>query len=321
MRLSVRLLLISLAVPAVLGNGTCLAQSYPAKSIRIVTSEPGGGNDFGARVIAQGLSELLDRQVVVDNRGGAGGAIAMEAVARAAPDGYTLLFYGSSIWTLPLMRKVSFDPVTDFAPISLTTTSPNILVIHPSIAVKTIKDLIALALARPGQLSYASGGSGSSTHLAAALFTAMAGVNILHVPYKGNVPAFTDLISGQVQMMFNTASAGSPYVKSGRLIGLAVTSLVPSALFPGLPVMAATVPGYEAVTPYGVLAPARTPEAIIKRLNEEIVRLMARPDVKEKFFSVGVETVGSTPEQFAATMKTDMAKLAKVIKDAGIKGD
>ena len=149
----------------------------------------------------------------------------------------------------------------------------------------------------------------------------MAGVNILHVPYKGNVPAFTDLISGQVQMMFNTASAGSPYVKSGRLRGLAVTSLVPSALFPGLPVMAATVPGYEAVTPYGVLAPARTPEAIIKRLNEEIVRLMARPDVKEKFFSVGVETVGSTPEQFAATMKTDMAKLAKVIKDAGIKGD
>jgi len=297
------------------------AQSYPTKPIRVVTSAPGGGNDFTARAIAYSISGSLGQPWVVDNRGGAGGAIAAELVARAPPDGYTLLVYASNIWIIPLLRSVPYDPVKDLAPITWAARSPNTVVVHPSLPVKSLKELIALAKARPGQLMYGSAGTGATSHLSAELFKSMAKVDVLRVPYKANAPALNDLLSGQVQIMFSTASSVTPHVRSGRLRALAVTSAKPTPLAPGLPTVAAAagLPGYESISIYGVFAPAKTPEAIIRQLNQSIVAVLNHPDVREKFLNVGVETVGSTPEQFAAVIKADMARMSKVIKEAGIR--
>jgi tripartite-type tricarboxylate transporter receptor subunit TctC len=227
------------------------AQAYPSRTIRIISSEPGGGNDFAARLIAQGLSGPLGQQVIVENR--SGGAIAIELAARAQPDGYTLLMYSNGLWTLPFIQKVRYDPVNDFVPITLAVRGANILAVHPSLPVRSVKELIALARARPGELNYASGNAGSSPHLAGEMFKTMAGLDMVRINYKGSGPAVTALMGGQVQLMFPTSGSALPHIRSGRLRGLAVTTAEPSALAPGLPTMAASgLPGYEANTPYGV---------------------------------------------------------------------
>jgi tripartite-type tricarboxylate transporter receptor subunit TctC len=303
----------------VLGAGVVFGQNYPNKPIRIVASAAGGSGDFAARLIAQGLSGVLSQQVVVDNRGG---VIPGEIVSKAPPDGYTLLIDAASFWIGPLLQETPYDPVKDFAPVTLTDSAPNVLVVNPSLPVKSVKELIALAKARPGELNYGSSSTGSTPHLAAELFNMMAGVKIVRVPFKGSGPAVISLLGGQVQLMFATAGSVAPHVKSGRLRALAVASLQPSALAPGLPTIAASgVPGYEAVAFEGMFAPAKTPVAIIDRLNQEIVRVLNRAEVKERFFNAGVETVGSTPEEFAAAIKSNVAKWGKLIKDAGIRDE
>jgi tripartite-type tricarboxylate transporter receptor subunit TctC len=310
----------SMIAAALLSAAVSFAQSYPTKPIRVITAEPGGGNDFAARTIGQAIVPRLGQQWIVDNRGGAGGLIAAELASKAAPDGYTLLVYASNIWIIPLLRKEIGYDMRDFAPITWAARSPNILVVHPSLAVNSVAELIELARAQPGKLSYASGGAGATTHLAAELFKSMAKVDIVQVAYKGNGPALIDVAGGRVQVMFGTASSVAPYLKGGRLRAVAVTSPQPSVLAPGLPTVAsAGLPGYESGSIYGVFAPARTPAAIIKRLNAEIVAVVSSPAVKERFLASGVETVGSTPEQFADVIRADVARMSKVIKEAGIR--
>lgn len=296
-------------------------KNYPNKPIRLVVSGVAGSSNFAARLIAQGLSGALGQQVVVDGR--EGGVIAAEIAARAQPDGYTLHLNGSALWLLPFMRsKVPYDPVRDFAPVTLAVSTPNVLVVHPSVPAKSVTELIALAQARPRELNCATGNSGTSNHLAAELFKAMAGVNIMRIPYKGAAPALNDLISGQVQLMFGAAIAVAQHIQSGRLRALAVTSAQPSALAPGLPTIAASgVPGYASVAIFGVLAPARTPPALIGLLNREIVKVLHQADVKERFFNAGSEVVASMPEAFAAAIKSEMASLGKLITDTGIRDE
>ena len=300
----------------VLTSGIVCGEDYPNKPVRMVTSEPGGGNDFAARLIAQGLSLTFKQRVVVDNRG----IIAAEIVAKAPPDGYTLLFYGNPFWLAPFLRdNVPYDPVRDFFPISLAVSTANILVVHPSLPVKSVSGLIALARARPGELNYSSGTIGAASHLAAELFRTMAGIKIVRVPYRGTGAAFTALIAGQVQVMFPTAGSVTPHLKSGRLKALAVTTAQPSALFPGLPTIAASgLPGYESVSLVGIFAPTETPAAIIDLLNRNIVRVLDQADVREKFFNAGVDAIGGSPAELAAAMKSEMARMGKVIRDAGI---
>ncbi len=303
----------------VLGAAPVFGQNYPNKHIRILTGPTGGTLDFGARVLAQGISGPLGQQVIVDNRGISG----IENAAKAPPDGYTLVYYTSPFWLAPFLRlNPTWDPVKDFAPISLTDRAPNFLVVHPSLPVKSVKELIALANARPGALNYAGASIGSSAHLSAELFKAMAGVNIVSIPYKGGGPSLNALIAGEVQLMFSPSGSSVPHVKSGRLRALAVSGAEPSATFPELPTVAASgLPGYESEAFVGVFAPAGTPAAIINRLHQEIVQCLGRADVKEKFLNLGVETVGSSPEQFAVKMKSEMVKWEKVIKDAGIRAE
>jgi len=311
---------IALTLP-VCGAGPALGQAYPNKPLRLVTVGAGGGSDLMARIITRDLAPALGQPVVIENR--AGGVIAIETVAKAAPDGYTILFYSSSVWVLPLLQTMPYDPVKDFSPITAAASSPTVLVVHPSVAVKSVPELIALAKAKPGELNYATGASGSATHLPGELFKAMAGVNIVRVPYKGTAPALNDVIGGHVQVMFCTPEAVSSHIRSGRVRALAVTSAQPSVLFPGLPTVAsaAGLPGYESTVSYHFFAPARTPANIIKQLNQEIGRVLAKPDVKERFQSGGVEAAGSTPAYVTAIMKSEIARWSKVIKAAGIKAD
>jgi tripartite-type tricarboxylate transporter receptor subunit TctC len=301
--------------------GAVPAQGYPDKPIRMVTAEVGGTADLVARVIAHGLTERLGQQVIVDNRGG--GVIPGAIVARAQPDGYTLLYYGSTIWLAPLLQdKIPYDPVRNFAPISITTVAPNVVVVHPSVPVKSISELLALARAQPGKLNYASGSSGAASHLAAEVFKSMAGVNIVRVPYRGNGPALNAMLAGEVQVMFATVGSVVPHVKSGRLRALAVTSAQPFTLLPGMPTVAASgVPGYESGSTSGLFAPAGTPLAIVNRLHQETVRVLARPDIRERLANAGLEAVGSSPQQFAVAVKSEMAGIGKVIKVAGIRGE
>jgi tripartite-type tricarboxylate transporter receptor subunit TctC len=304
-------------------SGTELArsQNYPNRPLRMLTAELGGGSDLAARLISQGLSETIGQQVIVDNR--VGGIIIADIAAKASPDGYTLFTYSSTLWLIPFMRtRTPYDPVRDFAPVTLVGSSPMILVTHPAVPVTTVKELIALAKAKPGELNYASGPAGAIPHLAGELFKAMAGVDIVHVPYKGVGIAVTDVIGGRVQMMFPNASAALPHAKSGRLRALAVSSAQPSALAPGLPTLASSgLPGYECVAMYAVFLPARTPAPIVRRLNQEIVRVLNRPDIKEKFLLASTEIVASSPEGLAATMKSEMARMGKVITDARIRAE
>jgi tripartite-type tricarboxylate transporter receptor subunit TctC len=292
------------------------AQDYPTRTIRLVTPGTGGSSDFSSRLIAPVLSANLGQQVIVDNR--PTGPIPGEIVSKAPPDGYTLLLAGSSFVLGPLIQKTPYDPVRDFAPISLTTTQPNVLVIHPSLPVKSVRELIAFAKARPGALNYSMAGIGSSTHLAAELFKSMAGIDVVRIEYKGAGAALADLVAGQVQLNFATGGSVATLTKTGRLKALAVSSALPSALFPGLPTIAASgLPGYETVSNLGILAPARTPEAIINRLHQEVVRVLNTPDMKERFLNAGTEVVASTPGEFARSMKSEIARMGKVIADGG----
>ena len=306
-------------VPAVFGAGSVCGQSYPAKPLRFLTTGVGASTDLAARTVAQGLTDSVGWNVVVDNRGST--VVSAEVAARAAPDGYILLVSTDGLWRGPLFQKMSFDPVKDFAPIALLTRSPNILVVHPSLPVKSVKELIALAKARPGELNYGAGATGASTHLASELFNLMAGVRIVHVPYKSSGPAATALLSGDLQVMFGTTGAVAGHIKSGRVRALAISTAQPSALAPGLPTVAAAgnLPGYESASTAGLFAPAGTSETIIKRLNEEINRVLVRPEVKERFFNQSVETMGGTPQETAAFLKSDTATTARIIKEAGIR--
>jgi tripartite-type tricarboxylate transporter receptor subunit TctC len=303
----------------VLSAGVVSGEDYPGKPIRMVSPGPGGGADFVTRFIAQGISGPLGQQVVVDNR--PAGVIPGQIVSKARPDGYTLLVNGNSFWIAPLMQdNIPYDPVKDFSPIISAVGSPNILVVHSSVAANSVKDLIALAKAKPGALNYASASAGGSVHLSAELFKYMAGVNIVRISYKSSGASVNALVGGEVQLMFANAPPVVPHVKSGRLRALAVTTLQPSTLFPELPTVAGSgLPGFEVASVYAIFAPAKTPAAIVNRLNQEIVRLLVRTDVKEKFLAAGVETIGSSPEELAVAMKSEMARMGKVIKLAGIR--
>jgi tripartite-type tricarboxylate transporter receptor subunit TctC len=315
---SVRFALLTLGAGALL-SGPAHAQEFPHKALRIVTIEVGGGNDNVARLLAQGLHREFGQQVIVDNRGGASGIIAAETVAKAAADGYTLLSLSGSMWTLPFMQKVPYDPITDFAPISLTVSSPNVLVVHPSLPVKSVRDLIALVRRQPGALNYSSAGTGSAGHLSAELFKSMAKVDIVRIPYKGSAPAMTDLISGRVQLSFTSAAASIHHVHAGKLRALGVTSAKPSELAPGVPPIATQgLPAYELIATYGFFAPAKTSAAVIQRLHQGLVKALANGDLKESLFKRGAEIVGSSPQEFAATIRSDQAKLGKLIRDARI---
>jgi tripartite-type tricarboxylate transporter receptor subunit TctC len=297
------------------------AQDFPSRLVRIVAPSPGGGGDFVARLVAQGLTPALGQQVIVENR--SGGVIQGEVVARAPPDGHTLLMSGSGLWLMPFMRsQVPFDPVRDFAPVTLVVISPNVLVVHPSLPVKTVRDLIALAKAQRGKLNYSAGITGSSPHLAAELFKLMTGVDIVRIAYKSTTTAMSDMIAGQVHLSFANASNVAPHIKAGRLRAVAVTSAQPTKLLPGLPTVAsAGLAGFESVAVYGLLAPARTPAAAIARIQQETLRVINTPAIQDKFFSAGVETVGSSPEAFAALIRNDMEKTGKLIREVGIRED
>ncbi|MCC6532318.1 MAG: tripartite tricarboxylate transporter substrate binding protein [Burkholderiales bacterium] len=294
------------------------AEGFPNKPLRIIAPEAGGNGDTTARLIAAGLARALGHNVVVENRGG-NAVIGAQALATSQPDGYTMLV-GSTLWMLPLIQKnVPFDPARDFAPITLATRTPMILVVNPSLPVNSVKELVALAKAKPGELSYGSAGVGSTNHLAPELFKLMAQVSILHVPYKGVALALNDLISGRLQVMFPAASSAMPHVKAGRLRALAVSTTNPSQLAPGLPTVAAAgLPGFEAAFLSAVLTRAGTPPPIINRLSHEIVRVVTEQEVKDKLFLMGMDAVGSTPAQLGQTMQLEVAKWGKVIRDAGI---
>jgi tripartite-type tricarboxylate transporter receptor subunit TctC len=295
------------------------AQSFPTKPIRMVASGVGGGGDFTARIVAAGLTPRLGQQVIVDNR--PGGLVPGEIVAKAMPDGHTLMLVGIVIWLSPYMRSsMPFDPVRDFAPITLAVSVPNVLVVHPSLGVKSVAEFIALAKSKPGVLNYATSGAGNSNHFAGELFKAMAGVNLVQVNYRGAALAISDVISGRVEAMFATATAAGPHIASGKLTALAVTSPQPSPLVPGLPTVAASgLPGYQSAATLGVFAPAATPAATINLLNKEIVQVLNAPEAKDRLFKAGIEVVGSTPAQFAAAIKADMEHTGKIIRQAGIR--
>ena len=315
-----RLVLCAVALALMFASSGGVAQSYPSRPVRIVTAPIGAGNDFMARLIAQGLTAPLGQQLVVDNRPA---GILGELVAKSPPDGYTLLAVGSVLWLTPLLQdNVGYDPVKDFAPIAVTSRSVNLLVVHPSLPAGSVKALIALAKARPGQLNYATGGTGSSNHLAGELFKSMAGVNLVRIPYKGAGPAVNDLLSGQVQIMFPTTASSLQHVKSGRLKALGVTSLKPTVLAPGLPALAESgLPGYESVVIYGLFAPAKTPPAIIERLNAELVPFLRSEATTERLLNSGVEPVGSSPRELATVMESEMTRMGKLIKDARIRAN
>ena len=315
-----KLLLLS---PLLWTAGLVHAQAYPSKPIRwIVTYPPGGPTDFVARAVGAKLGAAWGQQVVIDNRAGAGGALGTELAARAAPDGYTLLFGTSGGLTInpALISKLPYDPVRDFAPVSLLVINPQILVVHNSVPVNSVKELIAYAKAKPGQLNYASVGQGSPNQLGMELLKTLTGIDMVHVPYKGTGPAVTDLLGGQVQLMFNSMPLVLPLVKSGKLKGLAVGSPQRSPAAPDLPTVAeAGVPGFENVTWYGMFAPARTPAEIITKLNAQVVKILADPEMAQRLASQGAEPRSTTPAELAAFMRVEAVRWGKVIKTAGIK--
>jgi tripartite-type tricarboxylate transporter receptor subunit TctC len=301
------------------------AEASPAKPIRFVVAfPPGGGTDIIARSIAHKLAERLAQQVVVDNRPGAGGNIGTDIVAKSAPDGYTLLMgsAGPLAINASLFGKMPFDPIRDLAPVTLAASTPNVLVVHPSLKAATVNELIALAKARPGEINFASSGHGTPAHLAGELFNSMAGVKLVHVPYKGAAPALADLLGGQVQLMFSTMPPALPHVKDGKLRALAVTSAKRSPAAPELPTVdEVALPGFEANTWHGVVVPTGTPAAIVARLNREIVAILHLPEVVERLSSQGAEALGSTPEEFAAYIRSETVKWAKVVRDSGAKAE
>jgi len=297
------------------------APPYPAKTVRAVVSyAPGGATDIMARVVAQKLTEALGRSVVVDNQSGAGGVLGDGSVARAAPDGYTLLASSSSFAINPaVVAKLPFDPVKSFAPIGLVAQAPFVLVVHPSLPAKSVKALIATAKARPGALDYASAGQGTAVHLATELFSSMAEIRMTHIPYKGTGPGLVDLLAGQVHLTFANIVSARPYVQSGKLRALGVSSGTRSRALPELPTIAeGGVPGYEVVSWYGWLAPEGTPQAIVHRLNAEINKMVRAADLRERFAASGAEPLGGTPEEFGQRIVREIARWRTVVKQARV---
>jgi tripartite-type tricarboxylate transporter receptor subunit TctC len=298
------------------------AQAWPNRSVRVVVPFPAGGSaDTLARLLGQKLSERLGQPFVVDNRPGAGGNIGTDLVAKATADGYTVLVTPSSLAIAPsLYRNLSWDPVKDFAPVVLVASTPNILVVHPSVAANSVQELVALAKSKPGQLNYASGGNGATNHLAGELFKRMTSTDIVHIPYRGNPLAVIDVLNGQVAMMFDFMITSLPHVKAGKLRPLAVTGTKRSPQVPELPTVAeAGVPGYEASTWFSVMAPAGTPAEAVSKLNAEVNAILQMPDVRERLDTLGAEPMGGTPADVAALIRTDLAKWAEVVKAANIK--
>ncbi|MBI4190410.1 MAG: tripartite tricarboxylate transporter substrate binding protein [Betaproteobacteria bacterium] len=300
---------------------TIFAQSYPTKPIRlIVPSPPGGSTDIMARLVGQNLTHSLGQQVVVDNRSGASGLIGIQTVARSTPDGYTIMIATTNFITIPLLIAEATYSLGDFAPIVLAAHGPNLLVVRPSLPVKSVADLIALAKSQPGKLNYAAGASGATPHLAAELFKYMGKVNIVHIPYKGASAAVLGLIAEQVDIMFATAISVAPHIRSGRLKALAITSAQPSVLAPDLPTVAASgLPGYESGATSGFVAPARTPQPIVRRLNADMVNILQRADIRERLMRDGYEAMASTPQEYAEFLKRESAKWGKLIKEVNIR--
>ena len=298
---------------------------YPSKPIRLVLPyPPGGGSDTIARPLAQRLSGELGQQVVVDNRGGAGGNIGMEYVARTAPDGYTIIMALTAqlAVNVSLYKKLPYDPVRDYAPITLLATGPYLLVVHPSLPATSVKELVALARARPGEITYASSGNGSGGHLAAELLKTMTGTKMLHIPYKGGGPALVDVLAGHVQVLFATYISSRGHLQAGRLRVLGVSTAKRPAAIPDMPTIAeAGVPGYDSGVWYGMLAPAGTPRDIIEKLNREIVRVLKQPDFHKLLVDQAIDPIGGTPEQLGDFIRSEIAKWAKVVKDSGARLD
>ncbi len=305
--------------------GTVYAQAYPTKPIRMLVGfPPGGGTDIIGRIVAQKLGEAIGQLVIVDNRGGASGQLAAELVSKAAPDGYTIMMaHIAAISILPsLVTKLPYDSQKDFLPVSLSAIGPNLLVVHPSLPVRNVKELIALAKARPGQLQYASPGSGTVQHLAGELFKLQAKVDMLHIPYKGSGQSIVDLISGQVHLDFDSVPPVINFVRQGKLRALAVTSAKRFSLLPDMPtVEEAGVKGFDMSTWWGIVVPAGVSKDIVNKLHTEMVKAIRQPDAKEKIASVGADTVGNTPDEFGAFIRSETAKYARIIKAANIKLD
>jgi len=300
------------------------AGAYPDKPIRLIVPQPPGGtSDILARVLASKLAENLHQQIIIDNRAGASGTIGTDLAAKSPPDGYTLvLVYTTHATTPGIYGKLPYDPVADFAPVTLAAAAPLLLVVHPKIPVTSVKELIAYAKTRPGELNFCSAGNGSGSHLAGELFNTMTGVKLTHIPYKGSGLAITELIGGQVQLMFAGIVPIDPHVKSGRVRSIAVTSAKRSVAIPQVPTIAESgLPGFEVVGWYGVLAPARTPHPVVARLHNEFVKILQTQDIRDRLLSEGAEPVGNTPAEFTAFIKTDIGRWAKVIKAAGAKLD
>ncbi len=311
----------SVALAALLLAGGAQAQSYPVKPVRMVVAYPAGGSiDIVARLVGQKLAEGFGQQFVIENRAGASGNIGTDYVAKAAPDGYTLLMGSAAALAsnVNLYAKLPFDPLRDFAPVILIVNQPNVLVLHPSVPAKTVKEFIALARSRPGKLNYGTSGTGSSQHMSGELFIMMTGINMVHVPYKGGAPALNDLVGGQVDLMFETVPTAMQFVHAGRLRALAVTSLRRSSMMPDVPtVEEAGLPGYELRGWIGLLAPAGTPKEIVARLHGEALKAIGG-DVRKRLTELGLDVAGGTPEQFMAFMREDIAKYAKLVKASGM---
>ena len=319
---SARALLCCLCALAV--TTIAVAQDYPTRPIRMIVSfAPGGGTDTNARIVSQRLSEQLGVQVIVDNRPGAASMLGTELVARASPDGYTLLTASPEFTVNPsLQRKVPYDALKDFAPISQTVSSQYVLSTHPSVPVRTLKEFIAFAKARPGQLNYGSSGVGSANHLAAELLQVSTGIKLVHIPFKGAGPGTIALLGGEISFMFSSTTAAVAHIRAGRLRGIAVTGPNRFAELPNVPtVVEAGIPGFVITGWFGVLAPATTPREIVGRLNAEIVKAVQHPTVRERFAALGTIPVGSTPEEFAAFLRSEIDKWAKVVKASGARAD
>lgn len=315
---------LTFAAVALLGlSSVALAQPYPTKPIRMVVPfAPGGPTDLYARSVGQELSKLLGQPVIIENRPGAGGNLGSDIIAKSAPDGYSIVLgaVGSFAVNVTLYPKMPYDVLRDFAPVSLVAIVPMMLVVHPNVPVKTPKDLVELAKARPGQLSYGSAGSGTSIHMASEMFKAMTGVDMVHIPYKGTAPAMTDLIGGQLQLMFSDATSAIPQVKSGRVRAVAVTRRIDA--MPDIPTFAETgFPNYDPSFWVGIFAPAGTPREIVLRLNGAIVKSLQVPELRERFISEGAQPVSNTPEEFTEFVRAEIAKWAKVVKASGAKVD
>lgn len=313
----------ALLLSAAIGAQAQAQQQWPDKAVRfIVPFPPGGSTDVVGRVVAEKLRDRLGQPFVVDNKAGAGGTIGSDIAARAAPDGYTMMIGTSSTHAIApgLYANLAYDPSKDFEPVTLIGAATVLLVTHPSVPAKSVEELIALAKADPQRLSFASSGAGGVSHLIGEYFKSLAGIELLHVPYKGDTPMITDLISGQVSMAFGTAVAFLPHVKNGALQALAVTNATPSPIVPDLPTIAESgLPGFEALQWFGILMPAGTPDEIVERLNREIVEILRMPDVRERFQSMGIEIAGNSPGEFASFMKDESAKWQEVVKRAGVK--